>query len=1220
MAAVAEIASTTTVVGVGASAGGIEALRLLFQQMPIDTAMAFVVVQHLLPSHASMLRDTIAAVTRLPVVEATDRMIVEPDHVYVITPNVELRLLRGALELSPRRDGVKRHLPIDLLFQSLATELGARAIGVVLSGTGSDGTEGLKAIKDKDGITMAQTPQSAQFPGMPESALASGAVDYELAPEAMAVELARLAKDPHFNGAMEPAVEPADDESYATILQMLHEASGTDFSGYRSTTLARRIARRMAICGVVELPSYADRLRHDPGECKLLAEDILVHVTAFFRDPEVFDAFKQHVFPAITASKKPGDVIKIWIPGCSTGEEVYSTAIALLEFLDDTSSDFNVQIFATDLSAPAIDRARAGQYSADSLRDLGAERLQRFFTASERGYRISRRVRDLCVFVVHDVTRDPPFAALDLISFRNVLIYLGPELQKRVLPMFHACLNSPGFLSLGRNEGVFGFRELFAPISGDRRIFSKTGESSRKTYTMSHSRPGIRVPSGAFGVPSQRPRPVADAVRQVDHILLDRYAPPGVIVNDKLEVVQFRGRTGRFLESPQGHPQTEVLKMARDGLLMELRPLLDEAIRTGAAARKEGIRIEQDAGEVTVTVEVLPLPKLLDASQKHYLVLFESAQEVVAVHPPLPLADLSGVEHQELARTRQELGGMRQFVQSLTEEYQRADDDLAAANEELVASNEELQSTNEELESAKEELQAANEELSTLNDELRSRNKELDQSASDLVNVQDSAGIPLVIVDASRKVRRYTPLAVDMFHILPSDIDRPISEIKPRITVGDLDQRISLVIQDGVAREWEVQDRDGHWQRLQIHPYRSADGHVDGAVISLVEIDQLKRAVAEAERASRAKDMFLATLSHELRTPLGAILLQAQLLQGSSDKKTLDVSAAIARAVKLQTTLIEDLLDVSRITADKLVLDVRPVELAELVREAAELQRPAADIKKVQLELTIPDGVGQVMGDSVRIQQVVFNLLSNAIKFTPSGGHVALVLNCAAGTAFIRVSDTGVGIDPVFLPRVFDTFTQADSSSARHHGGLGLGLSIVRRLVEMHGGTVRAESLGKDQGAKLTVSFPLLSDRPSALPPPASTERLSLRGIRVLVVDDDGVTRAGLAGVLRMHDAEVRAASTAAEGLQALIEFRPQALLSDLAMPGEDGLAFISKVRALPPEHGGSTPAAALSAMAAGKDSERALAAGFQTYLTKPIDVDTLVSAVTKLARTTVAA
>ncbi|TMA11325.1 MAG: response regulator [Deltaproteobacteria bacterium] len=1296
------------VVGIGASAGGIDAFRSLLGALPADTGMAYVVVQHLSPDHPSFLAQTLARFTSMPVLEIQDGTRLVPDHVYVLPSNAEVLLSRGTLRLVPRPPSPGGRLPIDALFLSLARELRSRAIGVVLSGTGEDGTAGLKEIKAEGGLTFAQTSASAHFTGMPESASAAGVVDRVLPPDQIAAELTRLGRHPYMVDRPAAGEQTADDpDAIARILSLVHRHSGVDFSAYRPSTVSRRIARRMALHRIPTASEYADFAGKDPAEPRALSQDLLIHVTGFFRDPEVFEGLQRVVFPALTGNKREGP-IRIWVPGCSTGEEVYSLAISLLEYFGESflqGSEF--QIFGSDLSQRAVECARAGLYPEAALRDLGEDRLERFFHRAGEERRIAKGIRDRCVFVVHDLARNPPFAKLDLISCRNVLIYFGAELHQRLVPMFHYCLNRGGFLLLGRSENLAGFAELFQAVDLEHRIFSRVGDGRHVRFPLALAK-HAENPTAMFSAGHQLSRPAAQAQRHADHVLLGRFAPPGVVVNERLDVVHFRGRTGDFLEQPPGQPQTNLLKMAGGGLLVELQRALSEAKERGVAVRAEAVQIVRGDQNLTIAIEVIPLLADREAGDRYFLVIFHDPRSPAPRAPELPESELAG----EARRLREELAATKQYLESMVEQHQIADDDFATVNEELIAANEELQSTNEELESAKEELQSANEELTTLNDELRSRNAELDRLANDLSNILAAVDVPVVIVDSQRRVRRFTPDTRSLVNLIPSDAGRPIDNIKFNVDVSDVDGRIADVMQSGKPREWEVRNSTGRWFRMHIRAYTSADHRLDGAILSFVDIDTLKHTVQDANRtvdigddlfalagdawdgeavrravenvlagqapprpfeiqlrnaaeeertfavtargvtwpggkkaallafedlteqrrleeertaravaeaSNRTKDLFLATLSHELRTPLTTILMQAQVLRraGPTVPRVEHASAVIERAVTLQKRLIDDLLDVSRIVTGKLRLDQHVVDLGEIVQGAVEEARPSAEMKAVTIETTIASGLTPVYADAARMQQVVSNLLTNAIKFTARSGTVSVTLDCSAAEARITVRDTGMGVPREFIPHLFSRFSQADGSATRLHGGLGLGLAIVKHLVDLHGGTVGAESAGEGHGATFWVMVPLVETRAQAPTPSRATRAAAdISGLRVLVLEDDEGTRESLAEILAVAGASVRAVATVKEGMHALSEFTPDVVLSDLAMPGEDGFSFISRVRSLPPERGGRTPAAALSALASTEDRQHALDAGFQMHLPKPVDIDVLFLALARLAAT----
>ena len=866
-------ASPFPIVALGASAGGLEAIRQILAGLPHDLGAALVVIQHLDPDRPSLLANVLRSVAQLPVVEATTGMRVERNHIYVIPSDADLSIREGVLALGPRRTTGRLHLPIDFFFRTLAEDQHSHAIGVVLSGTGADGTEGLRAVKAQGGITIAQSPESAQFRSMPESALAAGVADFARSPEQIAREIETFVLNPYVARAA-PADGPTDlpaeaeaggDESLAAVLAIVRQESSIDFRGYKRTTVKRRVERRMALRRAASLSEYAGMLRGDPVEARSMAKDMLIHVTSFFRDADAFDALERHVFQGLAEGKEDGSSIRIWVPGCSTGEEVYSIAICLLEALDP-GKRITVKIFGSDLSEDAVEAARAGFYSDSALAHVAPARLSRFFDRAPGGWRIAKRIRDLCVFVRHDLTRDAPFAKLDLICCRNVLIYLDAEVQRRIIPMLHYCLGNQGHLFLGQSEAINGFRDLFAPLDNEHRIFTKIGDSRRGSYAL---RSGPDADLASYPIPVDRLSPAREAQRQAEHLLVSRFAPPGILVNERMEILQFRGRTGAFLEPPPGQPDANLLRMARAGLAPRLREAFERAKAQGTTTRQANLSVETDTGARTVDLEVVALTGHSGTAERFFLVLFH---ESAGGGPPAeergersaPVAESSTRDVEQVAGLRAELAAANEYLRSIMAEHRGTTDDLAAANDELVAANEELQSTNEELQTAKEEMQSTNEELNTVNDELRDRNTELDLIASDLVNVLASVDLPVIIVDMNLKVRRFTPTVSRIAGFIPEDIGRPIDDLKLKVKVDDLPERVQAVIRDLVPRECEVEGPEGRWFRMQIRPYRTTDQRLDGAVLSFLDVDVLKRALRDAELARDSAKSIVETVATAL--------------------------------------------------------------------------------------------------------------------------------------------------------------------------------------------------------------------------------------------------------------------------------------------------------------------------------------------------------------------
>lgn len=840
------------IVGIGASAGGLAAFTELLGHLPTDTGMGFVLIQHLDPESKSLLTEILARTTQMPVIEAIDGMLVEPNHVYVIPPNTKMTLAQSRLRLSPREKSRGTYMPVDAFFCSSAQELGSKTIGVVLSGSDSDGAQGLKAIKAAGGITFAQCEATAKFTGMPNTAAATGDVDFILPPGAIAEKLANLSRHPYVTQPQ--TVETVEglsqgENALQNIFTLLRSATGIDFTHYKHTTLKRRIMRRMVLYRLEKLEDYVTYLQHNPAEVEALFQDLLIHVTSFFRDTDAFEALKNQVFPSIMQNRSPVSPIRIWVAGCSTGEEVYSIAICLLEFLDNRHLP-TIQIFGTDISDFAIEKARSATYIPSLVDKISPERLRRFFNLVEGGYQVSKFVRQMCVFAKQNLIADPPFSHLDLISCRNVLIYLGPALQKKVIPLFHYSLKPTGFLLLGTSESTGEYSDLFALVDKKQKIYSRKLTPTRLNFdlfTNDYSRQSVKEQDmnsdGGEGL---------DLQQEADRIVWNKYAPPGVIINSDLEILQFRGETSPYLAPAPGTPSFNLLKMAQASLRLELRTAIAQAKRLDIPVRKEGIKLTTKEQFIPLNFEVIPF-KANPREERYFLVLFEqvqasaipqSADDNPTVKPSRGKQTATKQEiqlKQELAATKQELTATKEYLQSIIQEQEATNQELMTANEEILSSNEELQSTNEELQTAKEEIQSTNEELNTTNEELHSRIQESNKVNSDLRNLLTSVNIPIVILANDLTIRRFTPMAEKIFNLISTDVGRPINHIKPNLNVPNLEQTILEVIDTLVIKELEVQDTEGHWYDLRIRPYKTLENQIDGAVIVLVDIDALKR-------------------------------------------------------------------------------------------------------------------------------------------------------------------------------------------------------------------------------------------------------------------------------------------------------------------------------------------------------------------------------------------
>jgi two-component system CheB/CheR fusion protein len=828
------------IVGVGASAGGLEALSGFLKALPARIGMAVVVVQHLAPEHESALTQLLSKATAMPVSEVSDGMAMQRNHVYVIPPNKSMTVQGGALKLVPRERALVPHHPIDEFCAALAHEQKAAAIGVILSGSGSDGTLGLRAIKTEGGVTFAQDPKTASWPAMPASAISAGVVDFVLPPAGIAAELARISRHPYLlrNG------EAPEGDGLEKIYILLGSATGVDFRLYKQPTVSRRVGRRMALKKVGSLSEYVRFLRQHADEIKALADDIFIHVTGFFRDAESFQVLRKHVFPKLHLNRR-ADPVRVWVPGCSTGEEVYSLVMLLLEALAASSSQTKFQMFGTDISEPAVQRARAGIYSQAAVRGVSPARLRRFFVKVEHGYQVNKEVRGLCVFARHDLASDPPFSKLDLISCRNVLIYAGPPLQHRILSAFQYALKPGGFLFLGKSESISAHSDIFAPEDRNHKIFSrrpKAGVAAHLEWRLKD-----HIEQGA--APSQIPPPgiSMDFQKQAEKVLLERYAPPALVIDSDLRILHFQGDTSPYLAPSTGPPTVQLLKMLRPEFIMDLRRAVSKAKNEETTIATEPVRFEYGGRSSVVRLEVSPL-RTANARKTDFLIAFK---EMMPEAPPRPKTKAKSGKKERDARLERELVATREYLGSLLAEHETGQEEMKAAHEEILSSSEELQSTNEELETAKEELQSSNEELQTLNEELLHRNLDLGVLTNDLNNLLVGVDIPVVVLDGSLHIRRFTPVAGKLLNLIESDVGRAFSDIASPLEVADWEALFAEVITQFRPVEREVKDKTGRWHSMRIRPYRTSDNKIDGVILILLDTDVIKRELEESHDYAR---------------------------------------------------------------------------------------------------------------------------------------------------------------------------------------------------------------------------------------------------------------------------------------------------------------------------------------------------------------------------------
>jgi two-component system, chemotaxis family, CheB/CheR fusion protein len=865
------------IVGIGASAGGIEALEGFFRGLPSEPGFAVVIVTHLPPERESLLHEVVRHLTTMPVTTVSDEAELKPDCVYVLTSSAILTVKQRRLIV---RQSGSRHerKPIDIFFSSLAADVGEMAAGVVLSGGDGDGTLGIKAIKERGGLTFAQVGDGFG-PGhrdMPDSAIAAGFVDFAIPVERMGEMLVRFARGGLFKRdllemSQHNAEEQSVREAMPEIYGLLRNQIGHDFSGYKTKTFLRRVVRRMQVTQHTTIDGYVERLRQEPQEVNALFRDLLINVTNFFRDSDAFESLATSIVPKLFEGRDADDTVRVWVPGCSTGEEVFSIAILLREYMDKLSAIPRVQIFATDIDERALTVARAARYPEALLDSVSLERRKRFFLLDGGSYVLTKDVRDLCIFSPHSVIRDPPFSRIDLVSCRNLLIYLAADAQSQVIPTFHYALRPDGYLFLGSAENIGPFEELFVPIEKKHRIFrrrSDVGSNLRLPVMLSALRPG-----NVTGLAPRRLPMAGVALRQViDEHVLERFSPAHVVTNRDGDIVYYSNKTGKYLEAPAGAPTRQLLTLARKGLRLDIRTALKEAVETGRSASREGVAVETESGGVQiVNILVEPLPD--SGSEALYLILFVDHGPALS-HQEALLRAHSTHEGDALYFER-ELRDTRDRLQSMIEEYETALEELKSSNEELVSVNEEMQSTNEELEASKEELQSVNEELHTVNAELGNKVEALDRANSDLQNLFESTDVATVFLDKALTIRSYTPNVARIFNILPGDRGRPITDLSSRLNLAGLAEDIGRVLAGEGMHERRVTADDGKTNYLvRLSRYLGGDRQTEGVVITFVDITNITRAEAQ-------QDVLIAELQHRTRNLLTVVQSIAQRTIGN---------------------------------------------------------------------------------------------------------------------------------------------------------------------------------------------------------------------------------------------------------------------------------------------------------------------------------------------------
>ena len=1058
-------------VGIGASAGGLRAIQRFFDDLPPDTGMSFVVIVHLDPAHKSQMARLVQSHTSMPVSQPGRSLKLEPNRVYIIPPDKDFALTDGHIRTSPRSESRRNRAPIDLFFRTLAETQHSRATAIVMSGTGSDGTKGISFVKQYGGITMAQDPQDAEFGELPNSAISTGDVDIVLPIEKLAAETARvsrLRRIPH-DGDGHP-LNQKDHALVGKILSHVRSKTGHDFSGYRRSTVMRRLERRMHFTKSENLSEYLRQLTLRPDEASALLNDLLITVTSFFRDPAAFEKLQEDVLPRLFAEAAPDVGIRVWVPGCATGEEAYSLAMLLCEYADRLEDPPQFQIFATDLSEKSFSFARTGFYPESIVADVAPERLDRFFTREQGGYRIKKQVREKVLFATHDILRDPPFSRLDLISCRNLLIYLGPDAKDQVASVFHFALRPGGYLMLGTSEGVGETSTLFTPVDRKQRIFQAVSVPRRFYNVPPHREP----------LDKRRERPIADSSLAIPSAwglhqeLLEAYASPSLLVNEEGSVIHFSSRVGPFLQRPAGEPSNRFLDMLPRSVRPQMRTLLSRAFAGGKVVRATSLSFNIEGKRRLVDIMIRPLESRR-GSLKVALVLFEERPRGRAAEAK----NSASRDGKRALRPDRQIAELKKELQETIEEHEGLIEEARAANEELQSINEEQRANSEELETSKEELQSLNEELRTLNQEFRNQNEQLGQTNSDLENLINSTDVGTVFLDAALRVRRFTPLVTEVFNFVPADIGRVVTDVTNRLRYQELVGDAQHVLRTVTRVQREVLADDGRWFSIRVSPYRS-DDRVEGVVITMIETTDRKHAEIErelllrdAETANLAKSNFIGVMSHELRTPLTAIIGYADIINtgvvGAVSEDQKQQLHRISDSAMHLAHLLDDALEAARLDAASPLIRHDQTDIAMLIREVTDAIAPLAAKRGLELKV---DVINQMSFDTdvTKVRQILFNLLANAVRFTDRGS-ITVRARLEDDILVVSVADTGIGIASEHQEKIFERFWQVDQTKTRTRGGTGLGLLVCRGLARQLGGEiVVASELGR--GSTFTLKLP----------------------------------------------------------------------------------------------------------------------------------------------------
>lgn len=1199
----------TLVVGVAASAGGLDSIRELLGALQPDANLALIIAQHLSPNHRSVLTDLLSQASALEVLTAEDGQSITAGKVYVTPSNRDITVSQGHIRLQPPPDRVMPKPSADRLLRSLASDYPESCAAVVLSGTGSDGAAGVRAIKTAGGAAFVHEPGYATYDGMPRAALETGCADPVQTAADIAERLVWLAA-----GNSTAVGEISGGDAMERIVQRVYRDRRMDLSAYREATLQRRARRRLVATGCADLDVYERLLSQDSDEMDRLCRELLISVTEFFRDWEAFEALR-HALKTMLGHRSKGGELRIWVPGCATGEEAYSIAMLLCDLLGDDLPLYSVHIFATDLDEEALAEARTGVYPTGAIQDLPSRVVEQYFIRDGGQVQVIKTLREMMVFARQDLLKDPPFTRIDLISCRNVLIYLRPETQHRVLDLFHHALAQSGRLFLGRAEGISGREFLYTPLYSAQRVYQRRNDVQASPLRLGDSWSRGTAPPRRKASTTQ-----SSLAERINQATISSYAPPSVLV-DAAGTLLRSDRANDYISLPNGEVTLGAQSMMSEELRSDFITLLARSHREGC--EQESAPIQLSGKDTRVRLRVVPVPGKEAGERVYYLVFFEP--EAHAVDPYIDLADADEAAQRTIEALRGELTATREHLHVITEELERANQELQASNEELQSSNEELQSTNEELETSNEELQSTNEELTTVNEELNRRTEELSIAHDDLRNITDSISDPILVIDEEHCVKLFNPAARKFFQLDGYRIGVPVAAIAGIPGGINLTERVTRVARDAHPEEVFIGEDEASYL-LRLLPYRDHNCMVRGCILLVADQTVIRRAEkglleakAEAEKANQAKNEFLSSMSHELRTPLNAILGFTQLLRsdnGLDERVRSEYLGYIINASWFLRDLVNEVLDLSRIEAGQLVVQPQAQELSGLIEQCRAFVWADAKDAGVDIELDIDS---ELVGyaDPVRMRQILINMLSNAVKYNCQGGRVQVKVGAdeLGKTAHIDVLDTGQGISEEQKEKLFKPFERLGKERSTIEGS-GIGLVVSRNLAELMGGQLYLLSSRTGEGSRFRLCIPLLggqdagADGVGVAAPIEADERDMVEAptgktIRVLYVEDNELNKMLVRGLLaRREDIELTEVGDGAAGVKAVTNMDFDMILLDLHLPDMTGFDVFNRLQQMGLLK--DTPVVAVSADALPEQQEKAASLGFWDYLVKPFRLEDL--------------